>query len=315
MIDQRKTDWRPQASPERLQDRARILAAIRGFMAARNILEVQTPVVTRHGITDPNIDSLGLSTAGYLRTSPEYFHKRLLAAGHADLYELGPVFRANEHGRQHRPEFTMLEWYRVGWTWQELAREVVELIAACWPEPNRPTDLTPVMLSWQQCYERKLDGLDPLTCSDQTLRSLTASLPTDCDRDMRLDYLFATRIQPAFADCPVTVVHHYPATQAALARLDPHDPRLAERFEVFLGQVELANGYQELCSASEQRDRFVNDNARRRALGRQLMPLDENLLEALEHGLPECAGVALGVDRLIMCLTGADDIAQVSSFS
>jgi elongation factor P--(R)-beta-lysine ligase len=302
-------------SRERLRDRARILAAIRSFLAARDVLEVQTPVVTQHGITDPNIDSLGLSTGGFLRTSPEYFHKRLLAAGHTDLYELGPVFRANEHGRLHRPEFTMLEWYRVGWTWQELAREVVELISACWPKQTRPADMTPVMLSWRQCFAREFNGLDPLTCSDQALLSLTESLPIDCDRDMRLDYLFAARIQPGFARQAVTIVHHYPATQAALARLDPQDPRLAERFEVFLGQIELANGYQELCSASEQRDRFVNDNARRQALGRQPMPLDENLLEALEHGLPECAGVALGIDRLIMCLTGADDIAQVASFS
>jgi elongation factor P--(R)-beta-lysine ligase len=298
-------DWQPVAEVSALQRRARVLADIRAFFAARGVLEVTTPLITPAGITDVHIESLPLADGQFLRTSPEYAHKRLLAAGYPDLYELGPVFRAEEHGRFHRSEFWLLEWYRRDFTWRQLAEEVIELIEACLGHDR----LQPRFLGWADSYYHAL-GFDPLSDDEQTLIKLTSTLPADCDRDMRLDYLFATEIQPRFPADSLTVIHDYPASQAALARLKPGDPRLAERFEVFIGPVELANGYRELTSADEQRQRFERDNQRRLELGRRAMPLDERFLAALEHGLPECSGVALGVDRLLMAALDCSDIGQ-----
>jgi elongation factor P--(R)-beta-lysine ligase len=303
------SDWRPSASIDTLKGRAALLARIRSFFADRGVIEVSTPLITASGITDVHIESLALADGGFLRTSPEYQHKRLLAAGCGDLYEIGPVFRAEEHGRFHRTEFTLLEWYRVGWRWQALAEEVVSLIQHCIDQ--RP--LNPRYLSWTDSFG-KLDGLDPIDCDLRALIELTPSLPADCDRDMRLDYLFATEIQPAFPADTITVIHDYPASQAALARLNPDDPRVAERFEVFIGSVELANGYRELTLADEQQQRLAQDNIRRLALGRSPMPVDERFLGALTHGLPECSGVALGVDRLVMSALGCRDIAESMAF-
>ncbi len=307
------SDWRSLADPAMLRRRAHLLSAIRTFLDQRGLIEVQTPIITTSGITDLHIESLALADqAGYLRTSPEYGHKRLLASGMTDLYELGPVFRASEQGRLHRTASCLLEWYRRDWSWQQLAAEVTELFDHCleatgcspWPVSN---------LAWRNCFVAA--GLpDPLEASISELTDLTEALPPDCDRDMRLDYLFATRIQPDFARQTLTVVHGYPASQAALARLDPNDARIAERFEVFAGPIELANGYRELTDASEQRKRFQRDNQRRKTLGRPQMPLDERLLAALESGLPECAGVAVGVDRLIMAVLDINDIAEVIAF-
>lgn len=298
------------ANVDCLRQRARIVQQIRGYFDVRNVMEVSTPVIIPAGITDPNIESLALAgNEGFLRTSPEYAHKRLLAAGFGDLFELGPVFRANEHGRLHRSEFTLLEWYRVGWDWRQLAEEVINLISHCLPDESH-WQHPPRYLPWRDSFS----GLDPLTCSADRLRELTPALSVDCDCDMRLDYLFATTVQPLFPARTITVVHGYPASQAALARLDPADPRLAERFEVFFGSIELANGYRELTTESEQRQRFEQDNARRKALGRPRMPVDEHLLAALRHGLPECSGVAMGVDRLVMAATASPDIAEVLTF-
>lgn len=303
-------DWQPSASPEALARRARMLATIRRFFADRGVLEVTTPLITEAGITDVHIESLALADGRFLRTSPEYQHKRLLAAGFPDLYELGPVFRAEEHGRFHRTEFWLLEWYRRGWTWQALAEEVSALIQACLEDRRLQT----VRLGWAEAFAACGD-LDPLACDLAELIELTPALTADCDRDMRLDYLFATQVQPGFPADRITVVHDYPASQAALARLKPDDPRLAERFEVFLGPVELANGYRELTGVGEQRQRFEHDNRRRLELGRKTMPLDERFLAALRHGLPECSGVALGFDRLLMAALGIDDIGRGIAFA
>ena len=303
----------PGISLERLQQRAELLVRIRDFFHERGVMEVTTPLITASGVTDPNIDSLSLDDqAGYLRTSPEYFHKRLLASGCSDLFELGPVFRAGEEGRYHRCEFWLLEWYRIGWSWQRLAREVIDLIQNCCP---REVSLHPEAnyLTWQACLEAQLQ-CDPLNCDDEELIRLSPQLGSDCDRNMRLDYLFATEVQPRFPADRLTVVHDYPASQAALARLNPDDERIAERFEVFWGSVELANGYRELTGVDEQRRRFEQDNQRRAQLGRPSMPIDEDFLAALDAGLPECAGVALGVDRLLMMTSGSDHIDQVAPF-
>lgn len=305
--------WQPSAPHTQLHHRAGLLAGIRAFFAARGVTEVQTPLLTDCGVTDVHVESIATRWPdGWLRTSPEYFHKRLLAAGFGDLYELGKVFRRDEAGRNHQPEFTLLEWYRLGWGWRELAAEVVELMTACLPpaEQARPVHWR----AWNQCFLEDL-GINGLTASREELEQLADDAPAGLDRSALLDWLFATRIQPAFPAGAFTVVHDYPAEQAALARLCPEDPRVGERFEVFLGPVELANGYRELVDAEEQRARFERDNAIRRQRGQQPMPVDPLLLAALEAGLPECSGVALGVDRLLMAMTGAPSIDQVVSFA
>jgi elongation factor P--(R)-beta-lysine ligase len=295
--------------PEKARQRARLIDAIRRFFARRDVLEVSTPVVTDSGVTDVHIESLALADGRFLRTSHEYAHKRLLAAGVGDLYELGPVFRAGEHGRHHRKEFLMLEWYRIGWDWSALAAEVVELVREVTPGQH----WTDRSIAWRELMLEHA-GLDPTSAGDEALRAAAVDAPANMDRFELLDWLFATRLQPALPDNQLTVVHDFPASQAALARLKPGQPQYAERFEVFAGNLELANGYRELTDPAEQRLRFEADNRRRQSLGRRPMPVDRNLLAALEAGLPECAGVALGVDRLMMLAQSASDIADVRFF-
>ncbi|RFF27638.1 MULTISPECIES: EF-P lysine aminoacylase EpmA [unclassified Wenzhouxiangella] len=307
------SQWRPTASVQALRQRAELLERVRAFFARRGVIEVQTPLLTESGVTDVHIESIATdSPAGWLRTSPEYFHKRLLAAGVGDLYELGPVFRRGEAGRHHQPEFTLLEWYRVGWTWRQLAEEVVELIhdVLATDAGHRPVR----WLGWNDCFLETLD-IDALSADTRELERLADDAPGGLDRDALLDWLFATRIQPGFEDGMITVVHDYPASQAALARISEKDPRVAERFEVFLGSHELANGYHELGDAAEQRMRFERDNRARAVNQRSKMPIDERLLDALESGLPDCSGVALGFDRLLMAALGAPSIAQAVSFA
>ena len=272
--------------------RARQIAQIRRFFQRRGVTEVQTPLITRAGVTDVHLQSLALADGRFLRTSPEYAHKRLLAEGLGDLYELGPVFRAGEHSRLHREQFTMLEWYRVGWSWDRLAEEVIELIAEVAGE--RPV------------------GFDPLAGSDR-LNAALGEAPDDMDMPEQLDWLFSFRMQPSLPEHGVTVLYDFPICQAALACARPDQPEVALRFEVFADRVELANGYQELTDAIEQRRRFEDDNRRRRALGMPAMPIDVELLAALERGLPECAGVALGVDRLLMLANGQTSLPTEST--
>lgn len=292
-----------------LRERARIVDRIRGFFSAREVLEVQTPAITEAGITDLHIESMALSDGRYLRTSPEYSHKRLLSAGACDIYELGAVFRAGENGRFHRDEFLLLEWYRLGWSWQALADEVVELVAEVAPRQ----DWTVEFIEWRALLARET-GIEFEAASESDLRKAAPGAPEDLDLPELLDWLFATRLQPALPEGRLSVVHDFPACQAALARLRPGQTRWAERFEVFAGSIELANGYRELTDPVEQRRRFDQDNLRRRAQGRKAMPVDHTLIEALERGLPECAGVALGVDRLMMIALGFDDIARTRPF-
>lgn len=305
--------WRPTASLDALRRRAELLDRVRAFFAERGVLEVQTPVLTEAGVTDVHIESVATeSPRGWLRTSPEYCHKRLLAAGLGDFYELGPVFRRGETGRHHQPEFTLLEWYRRGWPWQRLAGEVADLIHTAMASDS--TDWPVRWLSWNRCFVETL-GLDALAADTAEIPQYADDAPAGLDRDALLDWLFATRIQPAFPERTITVVHDYPASQAALARLSPDDTRVAERFEVYAGSGELANGYRELIDADEQRARFARDNRIRRADGRTEMPVDEKLLDALAAGLPECSGVALGFDRLLMTALGASSIEQAVSFA
>lgn len=305
-----------------LQLRARLNACIRAFFAERDVLEVETPILSAAGNTEPNIESFqalftGHVSAGpalrWLRTSPEYPLKRLLAAGVGDCYELGRVFRNGEAGGRHNPEFTMLEWYRVGWDHHRLMEETAELVRQALHLVQRSARLE--VVSYRDLYLRGL-GLDPFTASVAQLQAPLEGIhidPQGLERDDWLDLLMTHHLQPAFAQDVMTVVHDWPATQAALAKIRPGEPPLAERFELYLGAVELANGYHELTDAQEQRQRFVRDHARRSARGDVLPPFDEHLLQALPS-MPACAGVAVGVDRLLMAMLGTPRIADVLAF-
>lgn len=304
-----------------LRLRARLYALIRAFFAERAVLEVDTPILGQGAATDVNLESFDTGFTGpanggvrhrYLRTSPEYWHKRLLAEGLGDCYELGKVFRNGEFGRRHNPEFTMLEWYRVGWDHEMLADEVAALVSSILGHTLRIE-----RTSYRALY-RDAFGFDPMTASIDVLRAPLADVRIDAtglDRDDWLDLLMTHRLQPEFDPDTLLVISDYPPTQCALARIRGEgEDAVAERFEAYLGAQELANGYHELCDAAEQRARFERDNARRRARGLREVPIDERLLAALAAGLPECAGVALGVERLLMAMSGSDDIGNVLAF-
>ncbi|HEY5804332.1 MAG TPA: EF-P lysine aminoacylase EpmA [Lysobacter sp.] len=317
-------DWRPSASFESLRLRARLNASIRAFFAERDVIEVETPVMSVAGNTDPNIASFQLQFSGrtdgaprtrWLRTSPEYPLKRLLAAGFGDCYELGRVFRDGEAGGRHNPEFTMLEWYRLGWDHQRLIDETAQLVQAALALVGRAAALKRV--GYHELYRQQL-GIDPLTARVEQLQAALGDVvidPAGLTRDDWLDLLMTHHLQPSFAPDQLLAVHDYPASQCALARLGEHDGvAVAERFELYLGPLELANGYHELADAAEQGQRFDRDLALRRERGDASPPRDERLLQALQAGFPNCAGVALGVDRLLMAMLGSTRIADVVSF-
>ncbi len=325
------SDWRPTATLDVLRLRARLYATIRTFFTERDVLEVETPVLSMAGNTDANIESFSLEFSGrtdgaprtrWLRTSPEFALKRLLAAGVGDCYELGRVFRNGEAGGRHNPEFTMLEWYRIGWDHRRLIGETVELVQAALALVGRSATATTT--TFRDLYRERL-GLDPFNADAAELRTALGDVeidPTGLNRDDWLDLLMTHRLQPGFDRDGILVVRDYPASQCALAKIragqggDPAvaEPAVAERFELYLGALELANGYHELTDADEQRARFLRDHALRAARGAAEPPLDEGLLAAMASGLPACAGVALGVERLLMAMTGTDRIADVLAF-
>jgi lysyl-tRNA synthetase class 2 len=305
-----------------LELRARLYARVRAFFAERKVLEVETPILSAAGNTEPNIESFTTHFSGHvdagarerwLRTSPEYPLKRLLAAGVGDCYELGRVFRNGEAGARHNPEFTMLEWYRVGWDHRRLMRETIELVELALAMAERRAEV--VIESYRQLFLDTL-GIDPMRDPISRLQAPLEEFgidPADLGRDDWLDLLITHRLQPAFPRDRITVIHDYPASQCALARIRPGEPPVAERFELYLGPHELANGYHELNAADEQRARFEHENARRRQRSLPEMLIDERLLVVLDR-LPDCAGVALGVERLLMCLADTDAIADVLAF-
>ncbi|CAK0770636.1 EF-P-lysine lysyltransferase [Gammaproteobacteria bacterium] len=319
------TDWRPNASFVALRQRAKVLAQIRHFFARRGILEVDTPVLSVATATDPHLASFvtcyretGVHQRRrlYSHTSPEFPMKRLLAAGAGPIYQLCKVFRNGERGRFHNPEFTLLEWYQPNFDHHTLMDEMDALLMELLDCP------TAIRLSYREIFLQNL-AIDPHQATIAELQkcvvALKINLITDLDsldRDDWLDLLLTHRVVSSLGqkDRP-TFVYDYPASQAALARIRPGQPAVAERFEVYLNGVELANGFHELSDSQEQRRRFEADRARRRHLGLPMIPLDERLLEALNHGLPACAGVALGVERLLMAILGATHIDEVMAFS
>lgn len=305
-----------------LRLRARLNALIRGFFAERGVAEVETPILSAAGNTEPNIDGFSTVFTGpvgagarqrFLRTSPEHPLKRLLASDFGDCYELGRVFRNGEAGSSHNPEFTMLEWYRVGFDHRRLMLECAQFVRAALALVQRDAEVTTT--SYREWFRHGL-GMDPFIADERTLRAPLAEFRIDTDgltRDDWLDLLVTHRLQPALPRDGITVVYDFPASQCSLARIRHANPPVAERFELYLGQHELANGYHELNDAAEQRVRFERDNLQRRDRGQPEMPIDENLLAVLD-GLPDCAGVALGVDRLLMHLLGSEDIRSVLAF-
>jgi len=312
----RLANWRPAASRLAIEGRAKLLADIRQYFAARNVLEVETPILSCAGNTDPNITGMRTDSfpPRYLRTSPEFPMKRLLAAGLTDIYEMGRVFRAGECGAWHNPEFTLLEWYRAGWNYLQLADEVVDLVKHCIGTRCDNWDVR--RITYRELFLQST-GLDPWLAEEADWEHMAreqgihaGSLDLQQWQDLMLTHV----IQPGMATDSITVVYDYPAAQAALARIRPGADAVAERFEVYLGQAELANGYQELADATEQLHRFESDTRLRRLRGEDSAPIDSRLIEALQHGLPECSGVALGVDRLLMRVLELDRIEAVLTF-
>lgn len=307
-----------------LQLRAHLYALIRQFFADRNVLEVETPILSSGANTDPNIQSFATTFCGHvdsgsrerwLRTSSEFAQKRLLAAGVGDCYELGRVFRDGEAGRRHNPEFSMLEWYRVGWDHRRLIDEVIELVQLALTLAGRTADV--YRSSYHDLFATAI-GLDPFSATEAQLRAALGDVHIESHglaHDDWLDLILTHRIQPGFPHDRITVVYDYPASQCALAKIRAGDPPVAERFELYLGAHELANGYHELTNPAEQRARFMRDNARRRERGLAELPLDENFLRALECSMPDCAGVALGIERLLMAISGNEDIRDVLAFA
>jgi lysyl-tRNA synthetase class 2 len=317
-------DWQPTAPLANLRARAALIARIRAFFAARGVLEVETPALAGAAVTDPHLASLRARYTGpgfpggrdlYLQTSPEFAMKRLLAAGSGPIYQLGKAFRDGEAGRLHNPEFTLLEWYRPGFDLPALMDEVEALAAdllGSGPRFERRT--------YRELFRHHLQ-IDPFTASIAELRDCarrngvarSGELPLQ-EIDAWLDLLLTHCIEPQLGRDAPCFVHDYPPSQAALARVRAEDPPVAERFELYIRGVEIANGFRELTDAAEQRVRFERDRARRREAGLPDVRPDELVLAALAHGLPDCAGVALGVDRLVMIVLGAKSIAEVIAF-
>jgi lysyl-tRNA synthetase class 2 len=309
------------ASAAVLETRARIKARVRAFFAARDVLEIDTPALSRSATPDPAIDSiearLGLdgNTAYYLHTSPEYAMKRLLVADARDIYQISRVFRDGELGRWHQPEFLLLEWYRCGFTETELMDEVEALLVAVMRECGR--ELSSERMTYRDAFARALeiDPLGDLTALPKSLARRGVEVPPGLTRDGLLDLALGTVVARSFAPGRVTFIYDYPASQAALAEIKQQTPPVAARFEAFVGELELANGFKELTDGAEQRRRFEAELEVRRHAGRATPPLDDLFLKALARGLPPCAGVALGLDRLIALAAGLDNLAAALPFA
>ncbi len=313
-------DWRPTASVATLRARAMMLGRMRAFFAAGGVLEVETPHLSRAAVSDLHLASVPARVTGvgdaYLHTSPEYPMKRLLAAGVGDCYQVCRVFRDGERGRFHNPEFTMVEWYRVGLDAAGLMDDVERLLTHALEGIRR-------LGSAERCTYRDAvrshAGIDPMVADGErilgALRGHHVPLPAERDRDGLLDLLVSAVVGPKLGRQRPTFITDYPASQAALARIRPGEFPVAERFELYLDGVELANGFHELADAGEQRARFESDLAARRLLGLPTPPIDERFLASLEHGLPDCSGVALGFDRLAMVALGLDSLEAAMAFT
>ena len=320
--------WTPSCSLELLKERARVVQAIRKFFEERGVLEVETPILSRAAATDPNLSSfqtdfhvagsLDRSERLYLHTSPEFPMKRLLAAGAGSIYQMCKVFRDEESGRFHNPEFTFLEWYRVGFSLRQLIEETDALVlSVCRGHCRLAASET---MSYSDAFKRHT-GIDPLssdisdmdTCAKRNGLNEAHELCGN-DKSIWLDLLFSHLVQPHLGCGRLTYVVDYPAILPSLARYVEKDSRMVERVEVFWEGLELANGFHELADPIEQSRRFQADLEKRRSLGLVEPAMDRSLISALEAGLPDCSGIALGVDRMLIRLTGAGSIDEVLAF-
>lgn len=305
--------WAPSAPIVALKARADLYRSLRAFFDARGVMEVETPILSAHATVDRHIDSFAaaphpspLTPHGFLHTSPEFAMKRLLCAGSGPIWQIAKVFRAEESGRYHNPEFSLLEWYRPGYDHHRLMDEVAALLQALGVVGPF------ARLTYAEAFQRHA-GFDPETVALDHLRTLpeAEALDDGADRDTLLDLWMSFRVGPQLGRERPCFLHDFPASQAALSRVVAGK---AQRFELFWEGLELANGFHELADAAEQQRRFEADQARRQAEGRPVPPYDRHLIAALHAGLPDCAGVALGLDRLLMRLTGAASLAEVMAF-
>ncbi len=300
-----------------------MLKRARAFFEERNILEVDTPILSRFAASDPHIESIEVTLqldpdkSWFLQTSPEYCMKRLLSAGYPDIYEICKVFRDAEAGRYHQPEFTMVEWYRLDFGLNDIVQDTLEFITTL--VDAKRFDKAPMLLSHAEAFA-EFAGIDSSTADIETLSAAAAAddqlkQSLGDSRDDWLDLILAEKISSKFPTDRLTALCHYPASQAALSRICPDDASVADRFEVFAGDLELANGYVELVDAKEQSSRFEADQSARKLAGRPQRPIDRALIAALASGLPACAGVSVGFDRVHMLNEGTGDIRQALSFA
>lgn len=318
--------WQPTLTWEYAQKRAQIVQKIRQFFSERNVIEVETPALSQGTVTDVHLDAISCRynflsgspteqvTDLYLQTSPEFHMKRLLASGYGCIFQIAKAFRHEEAGRFHNPEFTLLEWYRLGFDHFMLMDEVAQLlqiILGC----NKPTKTT-----YQDIFIKEVD-IDPLIATREQLLSLIVKygklsdwLSVEPDNDILLQFIFSEIIEPKIGNDSPCFVYNFPCSQASLAKTCAKDARVAERFECYFQGVELVNGFNELTDSDIQIQRFQEDNGYRKLLYLPERSIDNNFISALSAGLPQCSGVALGIDRLIMLALKAEHIEKVISF-
>ncbi|GEA62216.1 elongation factor P--(R)-beta-lysine ligase [Vibrio comitans] len=315
-------NWQPSADLSSLKRRAELIAHIRQFFVERNVLEVDTPAMSHATVTDIHLHTFQTEFIGpgyadgrklFFMTSPEFHMKRLLASGSGCIYQIAKAFRNEEAGRYHNPEFTLLEWYRVGFDHHDLMDEMdqlLQLVLSCESAER---------MTYQQAFIDVL-GVCPLQGNMNELKAVAGTLglsdiaESETDRDTLLQLLFSIGVEPKIGQQAPAFVYDFPASQAALAKINPNDSRVADRFEVYFKGIELANGFHELDDAEEQLRRFEQDNEKRMQTGLPSQPIDYHLIEALRHGLPQCSGVALGIDRLIMLACKQSHIDEITAF-
>lgn len=314
--------WRPACDLKQLQSRAQMLTKIRSFFQQRSVLEVETPLLCHATGTDSQLDFFSSDATKnqsmFLQTSPEFAMKRLLAAGSGSIFQISKAFRKGESGRFHNPEFSILEWYRVGFSLHQLMDEVIELINEVLTEVYSINEVKKI--SYVDLFEQ-VTGLNPLRFNQKEYaRYARKNELTDAislcgdDYSMWLDFIFSHKVQVTLNDYSISLVYGYPAVQSSLARLNKENPAIADRFEVFIAGVEIGNGFFELADAKEQEKRFDNENRVRKSKGLVQVEKDELFLDALLSGLPDCCGIALGLDRLLMVKTNSEYLDDVLAF-
>ncbi|TWX70842.1 elongation factor P--(R)-beta-lysine ligase [Colwellia demingiae] len=320
-------NWQSTLTWQNAQKRAAVLQQIRQFFAERKVIEVETPALSQGTVTDVYLDALscnydfladspaGHSTELFLQTSPEFHMKRLLASGYGCIFQIAKAFRHEESGKNHNPEFTMLEWYRIGFDQFDLMSEVADLLQVVLGGNKA------LFTSYQDIFLKTV-SVDPLTASfDELVEVLNQHekaadwLIEMNDADLLLQFIFTEIIEPSIGINEPQFIYDFPIAQASLAKISSEDPLVAQRFECYFKGIELVNGFNELTDANEQQVRFEEDNAKRAAQGLPVKPIDKNFIAALSHGLPQCSGVALGIDRLVMLALDIKKISEVQSFS